>query len=400
MSEKRIKDRLIKIMKRIYSILFFLLSALVAYSQGEAGIDKVICKGGSVEIGSQDKGYCYVWDAAQGLTDRNKPNPVVSPTTTTTYRLTVVGQDFSFKRPDEVTVYVAEVKLVNPTTNQKVKFDASATGKLEVEFKASVTPDNQTIRDHFAGKIKFDIDAIGASTLTWNNAGGIAIYASGFFGVKATFNGLPNSNSDFGEKNIKMEVQDCNAMNISDKIKIFYDAVATNHPGGVATDPNWFYYYKDNGGGGSYKYDNTGDGGRSYSTSGGGDATVRISDEAYAGDNYIITAIISSQLTATGVSAVSKYYANFIGVLSHERQHANNQINTGPPADRDSDRLSNTFETSSSKTDPDNAFSAQGILSAGLFPDREVYAGGPIEEAGIKGANTSSDWAYPGTNWP
>jgi hypothetical protein len=34
------------------------------------------------------------------------------------------------------------------------------------------------------------------------------------------------------------------------------------------------------------------------------------------------------------------------------------------------------------------------------FPDREVYAGGPVEEAGINSADTTQDWAQPGTNWP
>jgi len=30
--------------------------------------------------------------------------------------------------------------------------------------------------------------------------------------------------------------------------------------------------------------------------------------------------------------------------------------------------------------------------------DAEIYAGGPVEEKAVKEADTSQDWAYPGTN--
>ncbi|WP_221391056.1 hypothetical protein [Dyadobacter sp. NIV53] len=228
-------------MKRLYLILFFLALTYVTYAQNEAGLDKVICKGGSVQIGGTDNGHCYLWDAAPGLTDRNKSDPTVNPTTTTKYKVTVIGQDFSFKRIDEVTVYVAEVKLISPLSNVKVRFNTVSPGKLDIEFQATVSPNIDVVRNHFAGKIKFEIGAIGTSALTWDQPGGIAVYSGTSFKAKATYTGLPNNNSDFGEKTLKMVIQDCNSMDITNKNKVFFTKDATNNTLGI--EPNWFYYW-------------------------------------------------------------------------------------------------------------------------------------------------------------
>ena len=130
----------------------------------------------------------------------------------------------------------------------------------------------------------------------------------------------------------------------------------------------------------------------------GGDASIKIADEAYLGDSYIKTAIESDQLEAKGWSSINKYYANFIGVLQHERQHAQNEVAVGGVSDPDGDYLSNDFELATSSTDPNGKYSARGVLSGSAWDDGEVYAGGPVEKNGILGADTSSDWANPGTN--
>lgn len=81
-------------------------------------------------------------------------------------------------------------------------------------------------------------------------------------------------------------------------------------------------------------------------------------------------------------------------MLEHERQHANNE--TPGQNDSDGDDLSDAFETNTSQTHPNNAFSAAG---GGVnFSDDEIFAGGPVEEGGINGANAAQDWANPGTN--
>ena len=178
-------------------------------------------------------------------------------------------------------------------------------------------------------------------------------------------------------------------------VRNFYNAASFENP---TDDPNWFHYYKSNQGGSGYTYKSTG---RSESVSAGGMSTVKIGNEAYAGDEYITHDYSNpgGRLKALGWSSTHEHYANFLGVLAHETQHATHQVNCGPPTDGDSDRLDDDFEIYTSLTDPNDQYSARGSLSGPDWYDREVYAGGPVEKAGIDGADTSNDWACPGTNW-
>ena len=132
-------------MKRLYLILFFWALAFTTYAQNEAGPDKVICKGGSVQIGGPDNGHCYVWDTAPGLTDKNKSDPTVSPTTTTKYKVTVIGQDFSFKRVDEVTVTVVENNAF-PPANAKVVSGAAPSNPLGANDYGLTFPENVKVK--------------------------------------------------------------------------------------------------------------------------------------------------------------------------------------------------------------------------------------------------------------
>jgi hypothetical protein len=61
----------------------------------DAGPDKEICQGGSIEIGGSPTasggtpGYTYSWSPTTGLDDHTKANPTASPASTTTYCVTV-----------------------------------------------------------------------------------------------------------------------------------------------------------------------------------------------------------------------------------------------------------------------------------------------------------------------
>jgi hypothetical protein len=101
----------------------------------------------------------------------------------------------------------------------------------------------------------------------------------------------------------------------------------------------------------------------------------------------------TGRLELLGRTPFTRRYKYFYGVVQHERQHALNE--TPGVNDPDGDDLSSPFETSTSKTDPNNKFSADAMNN---ISDDEVYAGGPVEEAAIKAANTSKDWANPGIN--
>ena len=86
-------------------------------------------------------------------------------------------------------------------------------------------------------------------------------------------------------------------------------------------------------------------------------------------------------------------------VLAHETQHATNEQNPpGGATDDDTDWLTDTLETGTSKTNPNDNDSAEGTTNYGYLDD-EYYANGPVEKGGIDGANTDNDKAHPGTNW-
>lgn len=136
---------------------------------------------------------------------------------------------------------------------------------------------------------------------------------------------------------------------------------------------------------------------KSQSQSGLGDSSIRIGNQAFTGPTYFTTQIIGGQLTATGLSTVYKYYAYFCGSLAHERHHANQGTMAGYPTDVDSDFLANLYEMNTTNTDPMDPISGSDLLIPKIL-DNEIYANGPIEEAAIQAANTSQDWANPGTN--
>jgi hypothetical protein len=280
-------------------------------------------------------------------------------------------------------------------------FDASASGVVTVRCRAMLEPNVAEVRDLVDDELRWEIPNLstflGFGGWSWTESWGF--FSSGGKGhgitnpLFATESGLPSSNGTFGRKTVKLslEVKGTLYEVANREVEFFYNATATNHPGG--TTPNWFYYYRDNAGGTDYTYGCSG--GRSYSFSGVA-GSVHICDEAYLGDQYITTAVAGGQRVATGVSGTTRYYANFLGVLAHERQHANNE--TPGVNDPDGDRLSNAFETGTSLTNPNNACSAAGPFPCPPFDDGEVYAGGPVEQGGIAGANTAMDWADPGTN--
>ncbi len=79
----------------------------------DAGPDKYICLGTSTTIGGTPPAgggvepYTYSWSPATGLSNPNIGNPTASPTTTTTYVLTVTDDASSVDR-DTMTVYVSD----------------------------------------------------------------------------------------------------------------------------------------------------------------------------------------------------------------------------------------------------------------------------------------------------
>ncbi|HOY32567.1 MAG TPA: hypothetical protein PKW80_11870 [Bacteroidales bacterium] len=107
-------------MSFVKSKYFLLLSLVVLFSvpevssqNADAGQDSTICGAGSVILGGGDANpdYCYTWSPQAGLNDPHILHPTATPAVTTTYTLTVVGPDFSFKDQDQVTVTVVDASV-------------------------------------------------------------------------------------------------------------------------------------------------------------------------------------------------------------------------------------------------------------------------------------------------
>jgi hypothetical protein len=84
---------------------------LAAAVTASAGTDKEICAGGDVQLQASG-GTTYSWSPATGLSATNVANPVASPTSTTTYIVTVSNAN-GCSATDEVTVKVT----ANPTAS-------------------------------------------------------------------------------------------------------------------------------------------------------------------------------------------------------------------------------------------------------------------------------------------
>ena len=150
------------------------------------------------------------------------------------------------------TLYFVNVELTNPTGDpvaapaedkNEFTFDTGSPGKLKIDFKAKVTPDEIPAADGIKDLVKFMVDAIGASVLKWDlaNPSGAASVDGTTLVAKAIFEGLPNDNSHFGKKKAAMR----RSTGVKDEttIEVFFDRDAKNHPGGQAGSPNWYHYW-------------------------------------------------------------------------------------------------------------------------------------------------------------
>ena len=138
-----------------YLIISFVLEIILcwvslenAFSQAFAGSDTTICKGNKVVIGSPfySSTWCFSWSPENGtLNDKKSPQPEASPTSTTLYKVTVVGPDFSFTGKDDMTVKVLNPKVVfNEDPNQKYGFDNYGVNSM-VPWKSVMTGDNDLV---------------------------------------------------------------------------------------------------------------------------------------------------------------------------------------------------------------------------------------------------------------
>ena len=166
------------------------------------------------------------------------------------------------ERIDANNVAHIDTPAVAPGYNgNEFTYSVASPGVLTIPVRIQITPDTAEVRALFQDQIRVRVSAIddshsnpagGNVRFVWNNpfagepTAGNAVYnaTSQLWEATATFTGLPLNNTDFGRKNV-MAVAEGTSLKCSDltRCEVFFPRDAANHPGGVATDPNWFYYW-------------------------------------------------------------------------------------------------------------------------------------------------------------
>ncbi|MCX6849229.1 MAG: hypothetical protein NTY98_09945 [Verrucomicrobia bacterium] len=168
-------------------------------------------------------------------------------------------------------------------------------------------------------KYTFDVDAIGSSVLSWPtaNTGGKASVSGEYLTATAIFTGLPQNNSDFGLKTVRLKFDGNEVVNT--QFEVFFKRDATNHPGtGAGNDPNWFYYWGQIQGNQHLEYGGVGSGSSTAKTP--------------AGENWSYFTAVDKQEIIVYDSVVGKFGSyevgkvfsgidRFFGTVIHEERH-------------------------------------------------------------------------------
>jgi len=115
----------------------------------DAGIDVIICKGDSVQIGSAlIESQIYNWAPTSGVNNLVSPNPLVSPSNTTVYTITVTGAGCD-PITDEVEVLVLDLPKADAGTDvtiaQGEEVQLIATGGVNYDWTPEYGLSNQGI---------------------------------------------------------------------------------------------------------------------------------------------------------------------------------------------------------------------------------------------------------------
>jgi hypothetical protein len=148
-----------------------------------------------------------------------------------------------------------------PDGANEFTYSSATTGVLTIKLKAKVEGIGG-MSQNFQDKFKFEVDAVGESTMAWEtgNENGKATVNGDFLEAKVTFTGLPENNSDFGKKKARVVVDGQKAE--EKEFEVFFPAYEKNHPNDIGDEPesmNWYHYWKQTSAGGSrnYRYDNS-----------------------------------------------------------------------------------------------------------------------------------------------
>jgi type IX secretion system substrate protein len=165
----------------------FVLRICTKTPTAEAGLNDTICKGDSVRLNGTGNGS-YSWFPSTGLSNPNVANPMVAPTQTTTYYLSVsYGGCVDM---DSVTVTVLPAPTVTVTPNSSVcagqSVQLNATGGVSYQWSPGTSLNNPNIANPTANPASTTI-----YTVTVTNAAGCQNTAT----TQVTVNLLPTANA-------------------------------------------------------------------------------------------------------------------------------------------------------------------------------------------------------------
>ncbi|MBK8443326.1 MAG: gliding motility-associated C-terminal domain-containing protein [Sphingobacteriales bacterium] len=140
-------------------------------SNASAGADVTICEGEDTQLNASG-GTTYSWSPATGLSNPNIANPIASPSTTTTYTVTVTNAQ-GCSDTDQVTVTVLPPVVLNAGNDMAVcghtaVLQASGNGYWTVEPSNGVSISN--INDPHA---TVTVPADGFYAFNWNTSGAV-----------------------------------------------------------------------------------------------------------------------------------------------------------------------------------------------------------------------------------
>jgi hypothetical protein len=292
-------------------------------------------------------------------------------------------------------------------------FSTANPGILMMNLKARVTPNG--IANQIKDRIHFTVDGIGSSMMTWSptNPAGKPTASGDDLLATVTFTGLPANNFDFGRK--KAAVYYDTYKQDEESYEVFFNKTATNHPEGIVTDPNWFYYWQNGqvcGIDSNCRYDSTASFGYTLP---GTDNLIRLGPDApeinTGPEIYSSSSTNFGSVVVTGQGKGIKCIAETIQHEQHHLDiynnfnlriaaaHENSGSNNGDlDDDPDGDNLPNIEESSFDdiNSDPNNpdTFNMGGGYSA--YGDNEVRCR-KIELNQTILIYSESDWANPGS---
>jgi hypothetical protein len=133
------------------------------------------------------------------------------------------------------------VTAASPTN--EFTFSGVTPGVLSISCRAVITPNDPDAIACANDHLRWTIDAVGTSPLTWSVPDPANIQHGKGRDTTATFTGLPPQNNDFGTKTVTL-LLDTGAVLGTTTIEVFWPKNDTNHPNpGQGVTPNWFFYW-------------------------------------------------------------------------------------------------------------------------------------------------------------